>query len=254
MFCGICAVAAVVNCFSLLSGCGASELYTAPLMELRHLRYFVAVAESGQHLARGAEVVHRPAAFVAADQAARRRSRRAAALLRYPRGVRLSPAGETFLAEAKDILQRADRAMRLARQTDNAAGGVVRIGYVPTAGHNHFAAADPPAARTSSRMRHRSQRNDHGAAGSSLAWPRNRRRTGAPRRLKPVRVVAATKLSDPFCLAIPCDHPLAGGVALDLKAAAQSVFISVTRQRGAAYFDQTVGLCTDIGFTPEHPL
>ena len=33
---------------------------------------------------------------------------------------------ETFLAEAKDILLRADRAVRLARQTNNVAGGVVR--------------------------------------------------------------------------------------------------------------------------------
>ena len=95
-------------------------------MELRHLRYFVAVAELGS-ISRAAQklFIAQPPLSLQIKQLEDEVG--TPLLIRYPRGVRLSPAGETFLAEAKDILLRADRAVRLARQTDNAAGGVVRI-------------------------------------------------------------------------------------------------------------------------------
>jgi DNA-binding transcriptional LysR family regulator len=65
------------------------------------------------------------------------------------------------------------------------------------------------------------------------------------------RAVCATELSDPFCLAIPEGHPLRGAGPVDLRAAAQEAFVSFTRHRGPAFFDQTTGLCTDAGFSPQ---
>jgi DNA-binding transcriptional LysR family regulator len=217
-------------------------------MELRHLRYFVAVAELGS-ISRAAQklFIAQPPLSLQIKQLEDEVG--APLLVRYPRGVRLSPAGETFLAEAKDILLRADRALRLARQTDNAAGGVVRIGYVPTAGHTIL----PRLIRL---LRERRPECDIEVSELTTAQQVQALRyheidAGLVRPpIEAGPVVAAAKLSDPFCLAIPPGHPLVGDAALDLKAAAQCVFISVTRQRGAAYFDQTVGLCTDIGFNP----
>ena len=217
-------------------------------MELRHLRYFVAVAELGS-ISRAAQklFIAQPPLSLQIKQLEDEVG--APLLIRYPRGVRLSPAGVTFLAEAKDILLRADRAVRLARQTDNAAGGVVRIGYVPTAGHTIL----PRLIRL---LRARRPECDIEVSEMTTAQQVQALRgheidVGLVRPpLEAGPVVATLNLCDPFCLAIPGDHPLAGGAELDLKAAAQCVFVSVTRQRGAAYFDQTVGLCTDIGFTP----
>lgn len=217
-------------------------------MELRHLRYFVAVAELGS-ISRAAQqlFIAQPPLSLQIKQLEDEVG--VPLLLRYPRGVRLSPAGVTFLAEAKDILLRADRAVRLARQADNAAGGVVRIGYVPTAGHTIL----PRLIRL---LRERRPECDIEVSELTTAQQVQALRcheidVGLVRPpIEAGPVVAALNLRDPFCLAIPSDHPLAGGAELDLKAAAQCVFVSVTRQRGAAYFDQTVGLCTDIGFTP----
>ena len=218
-------------------------------MELRHLKYFVAVAELGS-ISRAAQklFIAQPPLSLQIKQLEEEVG--TPLLIRYPRGVRLSPAGETFLAEAKDILLRADRAVRLARQTNNVAGGVVRIGYVPTAGHTIL----PRLIRL---LRERRPECDIEVSELTTAQQVQSLRSheidvGLVRPpLEAGPVVAAVNLSDPFCLAIPRDHPLVGDAAsLDLKVAAQCVFVSVTRQRGAAYFDQTVGLCTDIGFNP----
>ena len=217
-------------------------------MELRHLRYFVAVAELGS-ISRAAQklFIAQPPLSLQIKQLEDEVG--TPLLIRYPRGVRLSPAGETFLAEAKDILLRADRAVRLARQTDNAAGGVVRIGYVPTAGHTIL----PRLIRL---LRQRRPECDIEVSEMTTAQQIQALRyheidVGLVRPpLEAGPVVVAAKLSDSFCLAIPKGHPLVGDAALDLRSAAQCVFVSVTRQRGAAYFDQTVGLCTDIGFNP----
>lgn len=217
-------------------------------MELRHLRYFVAVAELGS-ISRAAQklFIAQPPLSLQIKQLEDEVG--TPLLIRYPRGVRLSPAGETFLAEAKDILLRADRAVRLARQTDNAGGGVVRIGYVPTAGHTILP-------RLVLLLRERRPECDIEVREMTTAQQVQALRyheidAGLVRPpLEAGPVVAVAKLSDPFCLAIPKDHPLVGTAALELKTAAQCVFVSVTRQRGPAYFDQTVGLCTDIGFNP----
>ena len=217
-------------------------------MELRHLRYFVAVAELGS-ISRAAQklFIAQPPLSLQIKQLEDEVG--TPLLIRYPRGVRLSPAGETFLAEAKDILLRADRAVRLARQTDNAAGGVVRIGYVPTAGHTILP-------RLILLLRERRPECDIEVREMTTAQQVQALRyheidVGLVRPpLEAGPVVAAAKLSDPFCLAIPKGHPLVGDASLDLREAAQCVFVSVTRQRGPAYFDQTVGLCTDIGFNP----
>lgn len=218
-------------------------------MELRHLRYFVAVAELGS-ISRAAQklFIAQPPLSLQIKQLEEEVG--TPLLIRYPRGVRLSPAGQTFLVEARDILGRVDRAKRLAKQTDNAAGGVVRIGYVPTAGHTVLPRlivllreirpeCDIEVREMTTAQQVQALRSHELDVG--LVRP--------PIEAGPV--VAASTLSDPFCLAIPKGHALVGGASLDLAMAAQCVFVSVTRQRGPAYFDQTIGLCTDIGFNPD---
>src|SRR5882762_7899058 len=67
-------------------------------MELRHFRYFVAVAEEHSFA-----------------QAARRLRETVTLFERIPRGVRLTRSGEAFLAEARGTLEAAGRAMTSAR-------------------------------------------------------------------------------------------------------------------------------------------
>lgn len=102
-----------------------------PRVELRHLRYFVTVAE----LANFTKAAQR---LRVAQPALSRQVRDledelgVALLERSPRGTRLTTAGEAFVAEAKAVLQRAEDAMRAARSFAEGERGELHIGYAPS--------------------------------------------------------------------------------------------------------------------------
>src|SRR5579859_8153172 len=100
-------------------------------MELRHLRYFVAVA--------GEENVSRAALKLHVSQPGISRQIRDLEgeigfqlFERSAKSVRLTPAGMIFLQEARAVLQRAKEAVEKARAADGAASGVINVGYAPT--------------------------------------------------------------------------------------------------------------------------
>jgi DNA-binding transcriptional LysR family regulator len=100
-------------------------------MELRHLRYFVTVA-SELHVGHAAQrlFISQPAL---SQQLRRLEVELGLKLLeRTRRGVRLTPEGETFLAEAKAVVNQADRAIEVARSLAEGATGQVRLSYVLT--------------------------------------------------------------------------------------------------------------------------
>ena len=100
-------------------------------MELRHLRYFVAVAE--------AENVTRAAAKLRVAQPAVSRQIRdleeelgVALLERTAKAVRLTEAGRVFLKEACAVLVRADEAVAAVRAIAGGVRGELHVGYAPS--------------------------------------------------------------------------------------------------------------------------
>ena len=96
-------------------------------MELRHLRYFVGVAEE-QHFGRAAERLR--VAQPSLSRQIRDLESEMGFLLfdRLPRGVRLSAAGKLFLSDARRILQDVDEAKRRAERIALGKAGTLRIG------------------------------------------------------------------------------------------------------------------------------
>lgn len=98
-------------------------------MELRHLRYFVAVGEE-EHYGRGA---HR---LRVAQPALSRQIQDLEEELGFPlferlsRGVKLSTAGRLFLEEARRILQQVDEATRRAQRVASGQAGTLRAGFI----------------------------------------------------------------------------------------------------------------------------
>jgi len=97
-------------------------------MELRHLRYFVAVGEE-QHYGRAAKQLH--VAQPALSRQIQKLEEEIGIRLfdRLPRGVRLSAAGASFLDDARRILQQANEAAMRAVRVARGQSGILRVGF-----------------------------------------------------------------------------------------------------------------------------
>ncbi len=99
-------------------------------MELRHLRYFVAVAED-LHFGRAANRLHTSQSSLSQQVRNLETELKVDLLRRVKRHVELTPAGNRFLREARGILAAADRAAGLARETARAESRRIVIGISP---------------------------------------------------------------------------------------------------------------------------
>ncbi len=111
-------------------------------MELRQLRYFVAVAEAGS-LTRASAELH--IAQQSLSQQIRTLEAQLGARLfeRSSRGVELTDAGAVLLREARPVLARAERAAEAVRRAARGEQGELRVGFLSTVA-NYFM---PPVVR-----------------------------------------------------------------------------------------------------------
>jgi LysR family transcriptional regulator, benzoate and cis,cis-muconate-responsive activator of ben and cat genes len=100
-----------------------------PVMELRQLRYFVAVAEEGN--------ISRAAKRISLTQPALSRQIKAleedigqCLLARQAHSIRLTPAGDALLREARELLQHAEQVLEQVRNSGR--GLRLRVGYAPS--------------------------------------------------------------------------------------------------------------------------
>src|SRR5258708_31922684 len=97
-------------------------------MELRHLRYFVAVGEE-QHYGRAAERL-RIAQPALSRQIQDLEEEIGVKLFdRLPRGVKISAAGVSFLGDARPILHQVNEATMRARRLAPGQSGTLRVGF-----------------------------------------------------------------------------------------------------------------------------
>lgn len=105
--------------------------YARRSMELRHLRYFVAVAEE-QNVTRAAARLH-----ISQPPLSRQirdlEDELGLALFEHgANSVRLTDTGRVFLDEARAVLQRADEAVQMAKVTASGQRGEIHVGYAPS--------------------------------------------------------------------------------------------------------------------------
>ena len=100
-------------------------------IDLRHLRYFVAVAEE-QNITRAALRLHMSQPPLSRQIRKLEDDLGIALFDREAKAVRLTEAGRVFLTEARIILQRAKEAVELAKDVAGGKRGEIHVGYAPS--------------------------------------------------------------------------------------------------------------------------
>jgi DNA-binding transcriptional LysR family regulator len=217
-------------------------------MELRHLRYFVALAEN-LHFRRAAERLS--IAQPALSQQIQQLERELGVKLveRTQRRVSLTEAGTVFLERARLTLAEAAEAVRLARLAGRGEVGHLGVGAVTSALYGIF----PDVVRVF-RERHRDVHLTlHELAGNELTRALRAGRIQVSFLRPPVeeteievRIIA----SEPWVIAVPTAHPFARRQRVPLKALAGEPFVSFPRELAPALYDQLISMCQRAGFSP----
>src|SRR5580704_10721748 len=100
-------------------------------MELRHLRYFTAVAEE-QNVTRAAARLHVSQPPVSRQIRDLEQELGVQLFKRTAKSIELTEAGKIFLTEARAVLLRTDEAVQTVRSIASGSRGQVRVGYAPS--------------------------------------------------------------------------------------------------------------------------
>jgi DNA-binding transcriptional LysR family regulator len=224
-------------------------------MELRHLRYFCAVAEQGT-FSNAAAVLHVSQSAISEQIAGLERELGGPLLDRHPRQTTLTPHGQLFLAEARKTLAAADRAIDITRRSLQGQIGTLAIGFFLWGAGDFFSRIIrdyrklQPNIRLSLCEMHTHTQMEALTAGTIDV--------GFTRPLEPPfdRTLRAELLfRDPIVVALPREHPLAAkslaGKAIPIAALAAERFILCERALTPALFDSILALCSAAGFSPE---
>jgi len=218
-------------------------------MELRHLRYFCAVADSGT-FSKASQELHVSQSAISEQIADLEHEIGGPLLDRTQRRARLTPQGELFLAEARKTLLASERAIDLTRRSLKGEVGTLAIGFFLWGAGGFFARLIReyrkmyPQVRLSLYEMHTSVQMDALLSGKIDV--------GFTRPLEPPfdRSLRAELLyRDPVVVAMPIDHPLAGP-SVDISALATEPFVMCDRSATPTLFDGIIGLCTRFGYSP----
>lgn len=216
-------------------------------MELRHLRYFVAVAQT-LHFGRAAEQlsITQP---VLSDQIQRLESLLGVQLLhRTKRVVQLTEPGHIFLTEAMQILEQAKRAIATVQRAAQGRLGQLTIGYTGPALYT----ALPEIVRTF-RERYPDVElilHELCTPDQETALQEDKIDVGFlhPPISAPVKQIEL--LQEPMVVALPENYSLAHQPILSIKDLAHESFILFPRSVGPNLYRDILTLCAQAGFTP----
>ena len=195
-------------------------------MELRHLRYFLAVAEEA-HFGRAAERLHIVQPALSMQVRALEAELGTPLFERTSRRVLLTEAGVLFRVEAERTIQQAARAKDVAQRAARGEVGTVRIGFVGNATFAGKLAADLRSLKLAypkveiEIIELAPQRQVEAISSGHLDVGYTYSIHNAQERELAVDRIA----SWPWVLAMRSNHPLAGRAAVSVKTLGDEIFI-----------------------------
>ena len=223
-------------------------------MELRHLRYFVAVAEEG-HVTRAAERLGMQQPPLSLQIRALERELGTLLFRRKPRGMELTAAGRAFLTDALAILAQVDHAFATTRRTARGEEGRIAVGFTSSAPFHPFVPRVIRAFRESYPLVSLSL-EESGTSELVDALRGERLDAVFVRSSAPdfTGIAVHPLLDEEMMAALPAAHPLAAKAELskplDLATLSQEPFVLYRRHAGPGFYDAIITACRDAGFNP----
>ena len=219
-------------------------------MELRHLRYFTAVAENGG-FGRAAELLHVSQSAISEQIRDLEVELGAALFDRENRTIRLTPEGEQFLVDARAVLALAGKAAANVQKSLHGEIGTLTIGFFVGGTGKFF----PAIIRE---FRHRFPEVQVELVEMAPAMQHQGLLGGAidiafTRAVQPAQ--AALLRSEHFlteqlyCVMLK-NHPLAKRRKISMRELAGERFVLNDRKYSPAVFDKVITLCNEAGFSP----
>ena len=218
-------------------------------MELRHLRYFVAVAEE-LHFGRAAQRLHIVQPALSKQIASLEAELRVQLFHRTKRRVTITDAGRALYDEARVILQRVERAVETAQMTAAGQIGSLDLGFI---GPAMWSVLPKLLTEHHKRLPEVRFRLSELSSVAQIAGLRDGTLDAGFVRLPlhdyddiEFRIV----LREPFVVTLPEHHPAADSPTVDLAALAAEPFIFVPRRVEPGFYDRCIALCQSCGFSP----
>lgn len=217
-------------------------------IELRHLRYFTAVAEE-LHFGRAAQRLH------LAQPPLSQQIRKLEQIVGYPlftrtsRSVKLTGAGEVFLERARRTLRNVQEDLEEARSMGRGEAGFLRVGFIGSSMLTSLPAMlgeyrrEYPSVQLQLHEAHTAQVMQSVASGQ---WDIGILRDGGPHAALEV----TTLFSEPFVAVVPASHPLATRRNISAASLRNEPFVFFTPLAGTRAYEKPVSLCEQHGFRP----
>ncbi|RJT44049.1 LysR family transcriptional regulator [Rahnella woolbedingensis] len=220
-------------------------------IELRHLRYFIAVADE-LHFGRAAERLHISQPPLSQQIQALEAHVGAALFYRSNRSVRLTQAGQVFLTEARQILQRVDDVSAQAARIHRGESGNLTLGLTSSAPFlsrvsstlHHFRLTYPDVNIRIEQLNSKQQIDPLLEGRLDLGIMRNGE--------LPPELEHHLVLTEPLIAVVHKDHPLnalADG-ELTFEHLADQPFVFFSKDVGTSLYDDILGQLKAQGITP----
>ncbi|MBB2931253.1 LysR family transcriptional regulator [Paraburkholderia silvatlantica] len=219
-------------------------------MELRHLRYFLVVADE-QNFTRAAGrlgIGQPPLSMQIKDL-----EQEVGAVLfqRTSRGVFLTEAGEAFLPEARQALEAADNALHAARRASRGDFGKLRIGFTGSAAFNRIVSGSiRKFRRVFSGVEVVLEEHNTNDLIERLQNMKLDTAFIRPGITEPHGLVLNRLPDEPMKILLPTTHRLSKHKKIPIAALSAESFVFFPRSVGPALHDEIIKACQDSGFEP----
>jgi DNA-binding transcriptional LysR family regulator len=218
-------------------------------MELRQIRSFLSIAET-LHFGRTAELIHLSQPALSLQIRALEEEVGVRLLERNRRKTTLTPAGHAFRDAAVAGIAQFDRAIRNARLAADGKLGLLRIGFISTAGSEllpniirAFRESNPAVEFSLRNILTAEQIRMLETGALDIGFLRLP--IGGHTQLE-----VATVHREPFVLVVPAAHPLAKREKVWLREVSGQDFVMYDRAHAPGFHDQVFGMLRNAGIVP----